>query len=53
MENLRTLVLDLSVNFLTSSGELVDGLHIWLGIGVILGTLRTLQLRMPNICATF
>ncbi|KAM5373300.1 hypothetical protein ACJZ2D_007129 [Fusarium nematophilum] len=48
VENLSVLVLDLSVNFLYSSGE--NGGHICPTIGTLLSTLRTLHLRMRSIC---
>ncbi|KAF7547575.1 hypothetical protein G7Z17_g7622 [Cylindrodendrum hubeiense] len=50
LENLNVLVLDLSVNFLISSGEQGDNSHICPAIGTLLHTLRTLHLRMRSIC---
>lgn len=52
VENLSVLVLDLSTNFLISSrGRGGDaGGHICTAIGTLLGTLRTLHVRMRSIC---
>ncbi|KAI1370080.1 hypothetical protein F4677DRAFT_399164 [Hypoxylon crocopeplum] len=49
VENLSLLVLDLSGGFLNSS-EQGNGRHICPAIGALLGTLRTLHLRMRSIC---
>ncbi|KAF5009189.1 hypothetical protein FDECE_4554 [Fusarium decemcellulare] len=48
LKNLSVLALDLSVGFLDSSGE--NSSHICPAIGALLRTLKTLHLRMHNIC---
>ncbi|QPH16402.1 hypothetical protein C2857_001036 [Epichloe festucae Fl1] len=51
VENLRVLVLDLSVGFLKVPGEQGDGCHhICPAIGALLHKLETLHLRMRSIC---
>lgn len=50
MENLSILVLDLTSGFLHSSAQQVNGHHICPAIGTVLHTLRTLHIRMRNIC---
>lgn len=50
VENLRVLVLDLSVSVLDSSGQQGNGHHICPAIGALLPTLRALHLRMRSIC---
>ncbi|KFH44943.1 hypothetical protein ACRE_042420 [Hapsidospora chrysogenum ATCC 11550] len=50
VDNLSVLALDLSGSFLDSSGQQGDGRHICPAIGAVLCTLRTLHLRMRNIC---
>ncbi|KAI1655759.1 hypothetical protein F4813DRAFT_152894 [Daldinia decipiens] len=50
LENLRVLVLDLSVGFSYPPGEQGTGCHICPAIGTLLRTLRTLHLRMRSIC---
>lgn len=50
VENLHTLVLDLSGSFLISSGQQGNSHHICPAIGAVLRTLRTLHLRMRSIC---
>ncbi|CRG88349.1 hypothetical protein PISL3812_05379 [Talaromyces islandicus] len=47
---LSFLELDLSSNFLDSSGQRGDDYHICPAIGALLPTLRTLHLRMRSIC---
>jgi hypothetical protein len=51
VENLSVLVLHLSGSFLlNSSGQQGSGCHICPAIAALLGTLRTLHLRMRSIC---
>ncbi|KAI1293244.1 hypothetical protein F5Y03DRAFT_332231 [Xylaria venustula] len=50
LDNLSNLVLDLNTNFLDSRVDQRNGLHICPAIGALLGTLRTLHLRMRSIC---
>lgn len=50
VENLRVLVLDLSVGVLDSPGQQGDDHHICPAIGALVPTLQTLHLRMRSIC---
>ncbi|KAI0200868.1 hypothetical protein F4808DRAFT_426953, partial [Astrocystis sublimbata] len=49
MENLSVLVLDTSVGFF-ASGEEKAGDHVCTAVNALLGSLRTLHVRMPSIC---
>ncbi|KAK2593175.1 hypothetical protein QQS21_009104 [Conoideocrella luteorostrata] len=51
VDHLSVLVLDLSISFLNSSGgQGDDGCHICPVIGALLVRLRTLHLRLRNVC---
>lgn len=50
LDNLGVLVLDISCSLLNVSGQQGDGHHICPAISALLLTLRTLHLRMRNIC---